>query len=127
MTPPTDNAKSGTFARVGLTPAECPLARARQRGWNDFLSSKPFRLSYDGWKRRKQFAYERGRIQAATALAFVLAMQGAPLTRWGDNETLFPAVLGRSFNWTISQAIHDETKVARKARRGKAKGKGAKP
>lgn len=114
MTTPAINAGAAAFARVGLTPAECPLARARQRGWNDWLAGKPFRRTYDLWKRRKQFAYERGRIQAATA-AFSATSK---LTRWGENELLLP-VLFRSLRPDVAIRVYEETKVARKARRSR--------
>ena len=118
MTLPS-NASAGAFARIGLTPAECEFARARQRGWNDWRNAKPFRRSYDLWKRRKQYAYERGRLQAATASAVATSK----LTRWHDNELLLP-VLQRSMPWHVAMAVYEETKVARKARdKKKRKGK----
>lgn len=105
---------TGSFARIGLTPRECKFARARARGWNDVRDGKGFRSDYDGWDRKRQYAYERGRFQAALALQSLVSGRQT-LSVWKRDETLW-GPLTRSCGPVRASQIELETRVARKAK-----------
>lgn len=88
------NSTSSAPARLARLPKESRLARVRMRGWNDVVDGKPFRDNYELWPtqykktgKAMQLAYERGRGEAAMALA-VATRQMPPrmLTPWAKNE-----------------------------------------
>lgn len=118
----TKNARKGEFKQLAQLPRECRWARARMRGWNDYVKGQPFRASYDVWKRRAQYAYERGRMQAAlaqyayghmqAALASVGPLQPAGLTLWGMDERI-EGPMFRAVGETLGRKILEETRVAR--------------
>lgn len=102
------NAPEGAFVRPARLPRECRWARARLRGWNDYVDGKSFRASYDLWQRKAQFAYERGRMQAALASAKALRKPG----HWKMDE-LIEGPLFRACGEVIGRQILEETRSAR--------------
>ena len=115
------NALPGTFKRLAVVPRDSELGRARMRGWNDYRNGLPFRSSYDLWPRLNQFAYERGRMQAALVKA---ARPDAELPAWGL-DSLVDDIIRRHLPYDTAQRIIEETRVAkrrklsRKARKAK--------
>ncbi len=115
MTKPDPNALHGTgsfsgFARIAKTPRISALGRARLRGWNDYRLGLPFRDTYDTWSELKQYAYERGRQQAALTQA---ARPNAPLPKWHLDETV-DSIIRRHLAPAIAERIINETRAARK-------------
>ena len=112
---PAANAAAGKgkysgFGRIALVPRDCKFGRARLRGWNDYRDSKPFRPTYDTWSRKKQFAYERGRFQAALTLA---ARPGVRLPLWRLDELVDDLIRRHIGDWSVAGRIINETRVAR--------------
>lgn len=110
---PAGRGKLGGFTRLAVVPRECKFGRARLRGWNDYRDGKPFRLTYDTWSRRKQFAYERGRQQAALTLA---ARPGVALPLWRLDERVDDVIRRHLGDWRLAERILVETRIARAAR-----------
>ncbi len=81
---PAFNAKAGRLRQVSLPASEDRLANAQSMGWNDVVRGEGFRDAYDGWKRKRQWAYERGRTQATLA-----KVAGGTLTLWKRDENLW--------------------------------------
>jgi len=109
-TGPAHNAPAGAFAKMARVPRESELGRARLRGWNDYRDGKPFRLTYDSWTRKAQFAYERGRHQAALTLA---ARPNVRLPLWRLDELVDTVIRRHIGDWTVADRIIAETRVAR--------------
>lgn len=101
---------------IPLTPRENKLARAQARGWNDVRKGLGFREAYDGWPRKRQWAYERGRLQATLAM-----ITGGRLTRWKWDEVLsgplHRAVGPEKSLGIIAEAAQLTRRVKRKKRR----------
>ena len=81
------NAGAGKFVRVAKLPKESRLARARLRGWNDVARDKPYRETYDTWKKSAQLAYERGRMEATRAKMIALRI-GRDIDVWKMSERI---------------------------------------
>ncbi len=111
---PGRGAYSG-FTRPAVVPRDCKFGRARLRGWNDYRAGKPFRETYDTWSRKKQFAYERGRQQAALAMA---ARPGFVLPVWHLDELVDDIIRRHVTDSRVAERIITETRVA-KARKAK--------
>jgi hypothetical protein len=83
---PRPNGRRGQLRMVQLRPVDDKYARAQARGWNDVVAGNGFRDDYDGWKRKVQWAYERGRQQAT--LAKLHLHRGGAMTVWKRTEVL---------------------------------------
>lgn len=118
---PDKNAPRGNFAKPAKVPRESALGRARLRGWNDYRDGLPFRPSYDTWSTRKQYAYERGRHQAALTKA---ARPDVKLPLWRLDELVDMVIRRHLGDWAVADRIIEETRMAR-ARADKPKPKGA--
>lgn len=97
------NNAPGAFVRIAQLPRESRLARARMRGWNDVVNAKPYRESYDTWKKAAQLAYERGRQEACAAKA----QARVPLTEWTMDE-LVQGPMIRAVGYVRGEKIIDE-------------------
>ena len=114
--PPRPNGRRGQLSMQLLMPVNDKYARAQARGWNDVVAGKGFRDDYDGWKRKVQWAYERGRLQATLAKRH-LRREGR-MTIWNREETLL-GPLYRAVTYERGPKIIEE--CAASARRTKKK------
>lgn len=80
------NTAPGAFVKLAQIPNESRVARARMRGWNDVAKGKPYRDSYDEWKKPSQLAYERGRQEATLALR--VSVPKGKLSFWAMSELI---------------------------------------
>ncbi len=136
--PKSANARPGAFAQLAQLPKDCRWARMRLRGWNDYAKGRGFRDTYDTWHRKSQYAYERGRMQAALTVANMrvylplaeyaprLAETPTGLTEWKRNELIQGPLSRTGLNQFVINQILEETRVARKVlrdKKSKVKGK----
>jgi hypothetical protein len=120
------NARKGAFAQIAQLPKDCRWARMRLRGWNDYAKGRGFRDTYDTWHRKSQFAYERGRMQAAlTVRSMTLLNRAGNLPLWTLDEYIEGPMYRALGDHAAVRKIVEETRVARKVPRDKAS-KGAK-
>lgn len=100
------------------TPRECHLARARMRGFNDAIASKPFRESYDMWRRRMQWAYERGRMEGVAAVVAARRLNRSDrVRRWRPDEFI-TGPLYAAVGITEAERIRDEMRKTLRTRKG---------
>lgn len=116
------NANGGAFIRPARLPVECRLARARMRGFNDALDGKPPRATESAWKRRAQFAYERGRMEGT--LARVNAVR--PLRHWKMAEHIDVALNRMCGHERAAMILEEGRGIVRSAKRRRKQRKGRK-
>ena len=121
-----DNAKDGRWLSISGTPSTDPMARVRAMGWNDWRNGSGFRDAYDSWKRKEQWAYERGRFQAAAASRHaVRTFDGCPVAYWSDDMRC-ANVIARTCGRTLTEIEYQDSDInatLRRPRKRKGKGK----